>query len=378
MGAPIVALGPLSVGNTFVTLGTNYFFGGTDGTNTYNDTWAITQGTVLATQMHPATSPPARHDQAAVAFNSKMYLFGGEDAAGNSLSDVWAFDPIADTWQQQPSQAGAQAWPGGFDAVAVAIGQQIILYGGSVSSGGLAQPAAAFAYAYNPAGGSWTRLSADPLGPDPGATAAAFAAEMYVFSSSSSTIESFDPVANTWSAVAVQGMWPAPREHAAGAADLEYLLAGPVAPGARATRGSSTSRPAPGPRRRRSPIPASRTRARRPFTTSASRSSWSTEARSKTRRPSSQFQTRTPSSGVFKESEPLLHPIIYRPVCLVWWCRISWWPSREGRDTYFVELSGSTPIGNRDRSRFRAPTRPKGLSRLRSSCLHPPTRARRR
>ena len=79
-GAPIVALGPLSVGNSFVTLGTNYFFGGTDGTNTFDDTWAISQGTVLATQMHPATSPLARHDQAAVAFNDKMYIFGGEDA----------------------------------------------------------------------------------------------------------------------------------------------------------------------------------------------------------------------------------------------------------------------------------------------------------
>ncbi len=223
-GAPIVALGPLSVGNTFVTPGTNYFFGGTDGTNTYDDTWAISQGTTLATRLQPATSPPARHDQAAVAFNNKMYIFGGEDAAGNSLSDVWAFDPIADTWQQQPSQAGAQAWPGGFDAVAVAIGQQIILYGGSVSSGGVAQPAAAFAYAYNPADGSWTRLSADPLGPDPGATAAAFAGDMYVFSSTSSTIESFDPVANTWSAVTVQGTGPAPRAHAAGAAISSIFL----------------------------------------------------------------------------------------------------------------------------------------------------------
>ena len=127
----MVALGPLAVGNTFVTSGTDYFFGGTDGTTTFDDTWAITQGAIIATQMQPATSPPARHDQAAVAFNNKMYIFGGEDAAGNSLNDVWAFDPVADTWQQQPSVAGPQAWPGGFDAVAVAVGQQIILYGGS-------------------------------------------------------------------------------------------------------------------------------------------------------------------------------------------------------------------------------------------------------
>ncbi len=223
-GAPIVALGPLSVGNTFVTAGTNYFFGGTNGTTTFDDTWAITQGAVTATKMQPATSPSARHDQAAVAFNNKMYIFGGEDAAGNSLSDVWAFDPIADAWQQQPSQGGAQAWPGGFDAVAVAIGQQIILYGGSVSSGGALQPATAFAYAYNPAHGSWTKLAADPLGPDPGATAAAYAGDMYVFSSTSSTIESFNPVANTWSAVTVQGMGPAPRAHAAGVAISSIFL----------------------------------------------------------------------------------------------------------------------------------------------------------
>jgi hypothetical protein len=108
-GAPLVALGPLSTGDTFVTLGTNYFFGGTDGTTTFDDTWGITQGAVIARQMNPASSPPARHDQAAVAFGNKMYIFGGEDASGNSLSDVWAFDPVADTWQQQPSLAGPGA-----------------------------------------------------------------------------------------------------------------------------------------------------------------------------------------------------------------------------------------------------------------------------
>jgi hypothetical protein len=217
-GAPLVALGPLSTGDTFVTAGTNYFFGGTDGTNTFNDTWAIRQDVVLATQMHPATSPPARHDQAAVAFGNKMYIFGGEDGSGNSLSDVWAFDPFADTWQPKPSLQGPGTWPGAFDAVAVAVGPQIIVYGGTVSSGGTSHAADAAAYAYNPSDGSWTKLAADPLGSDPGATAGAFQGKMYVFSSTSSTIESFDPVQNTWTPITVQGTAPTPRAFAAGSA----------------------------------------------------------------------------------------------------------------------------------------------------------------
>jgi len=215
-GAPLVGLGPLSVGDTFVTQGTSYFFGGTDGTNTFGDTWAINQAAVIATQMQPPTSPSARHDQAAVAFDNKMYIFGGEDAGGNSLGDVWAFDPVADTWQQQPSQGGPDAWPGGFDAVAVAIGPQIILYGGTVTSGAGSQPADASAYAYNPSDGSWTKLAADPLGSDPGATAGEFQGKMYVFSSTSSTIESFDPTQNTWAPVSITGTGPTPRAHAAG------------------------------------------------------------------------------------------------------------------------------------------------------------------
>ncbi len=225
--------GRCSVGNVLVTPGTDYFFGGTNGKTTFDDTWAITQGAVTATQMHPATSPPARHDQAAVAFSNRMYIFGGENAAGNSLNDVWAFDPNADTWQQQPSQAGPQAWPGAYDAVAVAIGQQIILYGGTVSSGGSAVPADAFAYAYNPATGAWTRLAADPLGPDTGATAGTFAGQMYVFSSTSSTIESFNPIQNTWSTVNVLGASPAPRAHAAGTSlsSIFLLTGGEGSPG---------------------------------------------------------------------------------------------------------------------------------------------------
>ncbi len=204
----MVALGPLSVGDTFKTVGTNYFFGGTNGTTTFSDTWAITQQTVIATQMQPPSSPPARHDQAAVGFDNEMYVFGGEGANGNSLNDVWAFDPISDTWAPQPSQSGPQAWPGAFDAVAAVVGQQIILYGGTVSAGS-PHAADAHAYSYNPANGAWTQLAADPFGSDTGATAAAFGGKLYVFHSTSNTastiVESFDPVQNVWSTVSVQG-----------------------------------------------------------------------------------------------------------------------------------------------------------------------------
>jgi hypothetical protein len=215
-GAPIVTLGPLSQGGTFVTAATAYYFGGTDGTTTFGDTEAFREDVLLQVPVNPGSSPPARHDHAAVAFNNKMYIFGGEDANGHSLNDVWAFDPLEDTWQQQPSQSGPSAWPGGFDAVAVTIGQQIILYGGTINNGGGNQATTANAYAYNPINGSWTKLAADPLGSDPAATAGVFNGKMYVFSSTSNTIEVFDPVQNSWSAVNPQGTSPAPRALAAG------------------------------------------------------------------------------------------------------------------------------------------------------------------
>ena len=215
-GAPIVTLGPLSQGGTFVTAATAYYFGGTDGTTTFGDTEAFREDIQLPVSVNPASSPPARHDHAAVAFNNKMYIFGGEAANGDSLNDVWAFDPLADTWQQQPSQSGPSAWPGGFDAVAVTIGQQIILYGGTINNGGGNQATTANAYAYNPSDGSWTKLAADPLGSDPAATAGVFNGKMDVFSSTSNTIEVFDPVQDSWSAVNPQGTLPAPRALAAG------------------------------------------------------------------------------------------------------------------------------------------------------------------
>jgi hypothetical protein len=214
-GAPIVTLGPLSQGGTFVTNATAYYFGGTDGTTTFDDTHGFQEAVGLPVTLNPASSPSARHDHAAVAFNNEMYIFGGEDASGKSLNDVWAFDPLADTWQQQPS-LGPDIWPGGFDAVAVTIGQRIIVYGGTINNGGGNQATAANAYAYNPSNGSWTKLAADPLGSDPAATAGVFDGKLYVFSSTSNTIEVFDPVLDSWSAVNPLGTSPAPRPLAAG------------------------------------------------------------------------------------------------------------------------------------------------------------------
>jgi len=74
-------------------------FGGSFGSVAYDETWAW-DGTTWK-QLTPATKPPARYAES-LGFDpvrAQVVLFGGVDAANNSLADTWTWDGT--TWTQQ-------------------------------------------------------------------------------------------------------------------------------------------------------------------------------------------------------------------------------------------------------------------------------------
>jgi Kelch motif len=114
----------------------------------FNDTWTWT-GTTW-TQLHPATSPPARH-QASMVYDAAMgeiLLFGGSGAQGY-FGDSWAWNGT--TW----TQLAPATSPSPRDTAALAYDpatQSAILYGGfNTTSGRLSDT-----WSWN--GTTWTQL----------------------------------------------------------------------------------------------------------------------------------------------------------------------------------------------------------------------------
>lgn len=71
--------------------------------NFYNpDVWVFDfeEGTWVQAPL-PQEHPAARAKHAATGIDGKLYVFGGETADGTT-TDAWAYDPLANTWEQQP------------------------------------------------------------------------------------------------------------------------------------------------------------------------------------------------------------------------------------------------------------------------------------
>lgn len=79
---------------------TTYLFGGNDSTTYFSDVWEFNGTTWNQIDILPAPPPSARayHSMAVNSDDNKLYLFGGRDATGTELADLWTFDPSNDLW----------------------------------------------------------------------------------------------------------------------------------------------------------------------------------------------------------------------------------------------------------------------------------------
>jgi len=74
-------------------------FGGRDGSNLKDDTWAYDTQSDTWTQMNPSVKPAARygHAMAYDSWNDVVVLFGGYDDS-NAMSDTWLYYLELDKW----------------------------------------------------------------------------------------------------------------------------------------------------------------------------------------------------------------------------------------------------------------------------------------
>ncbi|MEW6606975.1 MAG: kelch repeat-containing protein [bacterium] len=159
-----------------------------------------------------------------------MYIFFGVDGEYNVLSDIWSYDPSANTWQQEPS-GGTTTPPVRFLHTSMCIPDgRILTFGGYGSDFNLTEPSL---WSYTPGSGTWEQKAASSFGARGGASAAVFAGKMYVFGGTtkegySNDMLVYDPGQNSWEKLTISGSIPEARTACAGAysGDLFWIYGG--------------------------------------------------------------------------------------------------------------------------------------------------------
>lgn len=182
----------------FVIGGKAYVVGGRVGTNDVNEVWAYDP--LSDTWEAKAPIPGERRLAAAFAINGKGYVACGLVQTSTMLADLLEYDPVADAWTQRAPLPDAAR----YSAAAFAVGGKGYIVGGN--QGGANGPYSTDTWAYDPTSNAWSELA-----PIPGQTlfaASGFTAEGkgYVLGGRladqtfSNALWQYDPVTNSWQA----------------------------------------------------------------------------------------------------------------------------------------------------------------------------------
>jgi len=84
--------------------GVAYLFGGRDGATVFGDTWAYDLATDAWTELAPQASPAGRFGhEAAWVEGIGLVIFAGQASIDAFFGDLWAYDPVANTWSELPA-----------------------------------------------------------------------------------------------------------------------------------------------------------------------------------------------------------------------------------------------------------------------------------
>jgi N-acetylneuraminic acid mutarotase len=132
--------------------GKMYVFGGTDGTNYYDDLWEYEFATDNWSWKAEGATPRDTHS--AVVYNGKMYIFGGWDENLGRSNDVWEYDFLTNSFSQKASGASARN-----QHSAVQYDGKMYIFGGSGVTGYVLDTL----WEYDIAADTWTKKSAAPV-----------------------------------------------------------------------------------------------------------------------------------------------------------------------------------------------------------------------
>jgi N-acetylneuraminic acid mutarotase/glucose/arabinose dehydrogenase len=194
LSAPVLDAGGATVG------GKLYVVGGKNG-STHLSSMHIYDPATNSWTSGPAMPGPAVENPAMVAYNGKVYVFGGSTAPfSGAVSDVRIFDPSSATWTTSTPMPTAR---GG--ATAQVIGTKIYVVGGMDADGA----SLATLEIFDPASGTWTSgASLDTRRDNPGS--AVSGGKLYVFGgrirnadggvvdNTLTSVEMYEPTSNAW------------------------------------------------------------------------------------------------------------------------------------------------------------------------------------
>ena len=158
--------------------GQMWIFGGHDAAGPRNDLWGLVRteadpgerwGWTRGCDTCSAVAPPARSRHSAVMYGDTMVVFGGLDAGGSVLGDVWRYVRSQNRWLPLSTGGGPRRYghtailvPGRSDAQPPNNAAQMLVFGGRDQTGGLAD-STVWALSLPPSGdGVWRALSAGP------------------------------------------------------------------------------------------------------------------------------------------------------------------------------------------------------------------------
>lgn len=186
---------------TFVTNGLAYVIGGRSNGLDYPQMWAYNP--ITNTWSQKASFPGTPRKQATVfAINGKGYYGLGNTGTSTFLNDFWEYDPVADAWTQKasfPYGARYNTWQFVLNGIA---------YVGGGNSAGASGPFHNDAYAYNPVTNGWAISTPIPDQGRHGAIGFSMNGKGYVVCGRESSLSfiqdlwAFDPASSTWSAMA--------------------------------------------------------------------------------------------------------------------------------------------------------------------------------
>ncbi|KAL8917370.1 MAG: hypothetical protein Q9208_007988 [Pyrenodesmia sp. 3 TL-2023] len=133
-GPPEGSIPPARTNHTIVTWNEKlYLFGGTNGTQWFNDVWAYDPRQVAWTQLDCIGYIPApREGHSAALVNDVMYIFGGRTEDGTDLGDLAAFKITSRRWFTFQNMGPAPSPRSGHTMTA--FGKQIVVAAGEPSS----------------------------------------------------------------------------------------------------------------------------------------------------------------------------------------------------------------------------------------------------
>ena len=164
-----------------------YMFGGSNSAGDLNDLWQYTLSTDAWAQL--ASAPRNKRYPAMAELAGKLYVFGGASGGTSYTNDLMAYDIATNVWVTVAVSGSPPV--ARYNAKLAAVGGKLYMYGGQASAGVLSD-----LWSFDPSTKAWTSLAADAA--RSGGVLGVIGNELYYAAGSSNSTAKYTPATNKW------------------------------------------------------------------------------------------------------------------------------------------------------------------------------------